>query len=81
MYECIVAKSRKNLSIFLFFLDYKFSPYKLAKIRATPKTNSPSRTCGPREMFSVAARSTFFFGGIMESGIDLFESYLKLNDV
>lgn len=25
----------------------------------------PSLTCGPREMFSVAARSTFFFGGIL----------------
>ena len=26
---------------------------------------SPSLTWGPREMFSVAARSTFFLGGIL----------------
>ena len=26
----------------------------------------PSRTWGPREMFSVAARSTFFLGGMLE---------------
>lgn len=28
-------------------------------------SNSPSRTWGPSEMFSVAARSTFFLGGIL----------------
>lgn len=28
----------------------------------------PSLTWGPREMFSVAPRSTFFFGGIFVSG-------------
>jgi hypothetical protein len=26
---------------------------------------APSRTWGPREMFSVAPRSTFFFGAIL----------------
>jgi hypothetical protein len=28
---------------------------------------APSRTWGPREIFSVAGRSTFFFGGIVAS--------------
>lgn len=55
---------------------------KLAKIRATPKTSSPVRSCqffarrnrgqaslpsrtlGPREMFSAAGRAAFF-GGIL----------------
>lgn len=31
--------------------------------------NLPSRTWGPRETFSVAARSTFFLGGIL-IGVD-----------
>jgi hypothetical protein len=29
--------------------------------------DQPSLTWGPRDMFSVAARSTFFFGGMMKS--------------
>jgi hypothetical protein len=32
------------------------------------KRKVPSRTCGPREIFSVAARSTFFLGGILVVG-------------
>ena len=48
---------------------YKVGPHHknyLAKIRATPNTSSPSLIWGPRDMFSVAPRSTLDrLGGIL----------------
>lgn len=38
----------------------------------------PSRTWGPREMFSVAARSTFFLGGMVVDCADGLNSAKKL---
>jgi hypothetical protein len=60
MDEGIVLDLRLDLSGLLSFSRLT----KEANIRATPKTNSPSRTCGPRETFSCG-RSTFFLGAML----------------